>query len=605
MSILKLLKEAPYFKDLNDDVFNDLQNRWKLVEIKCGHALLQQGDSSEEAYILLEGRLRAILEIEGQESEVLGEIARGEVVGEMGAVFGTKRNATIIAVRNSTLLQLGKNDFLQLLKEQKNTSLDFIKTIVNRTKRSFVPNHRITTVAFIPLSQNVSVEGFFESLNQAVEKYSSVRHLSSQILQSESNGSIPLNEEHALKEVLIRYEDNYSLVIYQADDQWNKWTETCLARADKIIWLADSSQQSDPTIFENRVTQACLSLNHADHELVLLHPSKENYPKNTMQWLKKRKLSKHYNVARNNLGDIQRLARFLTGNAIGVALSGGGVRSSVQMGILQAMMEGGIPVDIIGGTSGGALIGGGFSQITDPKEFLPIVKEANDKFKKARKLTVPLVSLFSGNNFTKAIKTVSHGRNIEDLWIDFFCLSLSLVKGKLVVHRTGPLWEAIRASTAVNGIIPPFMKDGDCLVDGGLVNACPTDMLAKLGAGKSIAIIASSKSGISMGKPFSPHTSGWSILLQKLNPFNREKISPSLATNILQTMYIASDHLQYRIFADAPVDLFIHPPIDEFQSMDVDSGVGLVEFGYKYGLSQIEKWKEELGIMDESKTTNE
>ncbi|EAZ80069.1 cyclic nucleotide-binding and patatin-like phospholipase domain-containing protein [Algoriphagus machipongonensis] len=605
MFIQKLLKEAPYFKDLNDEIFNDLLNRGRLIEIKCGHALLQQGDNSQEAYILFEGRLRAILEIDEKESEVLGEIARGEVVGEMGAVFGTKRNATIIAVRNSTLLQLSKNDFIQLLKEQKNTSLDFIKTIVNRTKRSFVPNHRISTVAFIPLSSNVSVEGFLESLSHAIEKYSSVRHLSSQILQSELNGSIPLNEEDVLKEVLIRYEDNYSLVLYQADDQWNKWTETCLARADKIIWLADSSQHSDPTIFENRVNQACLSLNHADHELVLLHPSKENYPKNTLKWFEKRKLSKHYHISRNNLGDIQRLARFLTGNAIGVALSGGGVRSSVQMGILQAMMEGGIPVDIIGGTSGGALIGGGFAQITDPKEFHPIVKEADDKFKKAKKLTVPLVSLFSGNNFTKAIKTVSHGRNIEDLWIDFFCISLSLVNRKLVVHRTGPLWEAIRASTAVNGIIPPFMKDGDCLVDGGLVNACPTDMLAKLGAGKSIAIIASSKSGISMGKPFSPHASGWSILLQKLNPFNREKITPSLATNILQSMYIASDHLQYRIFADAPVDLFIHPPIDEFQSMDVDSGVGLVEFGYKYGLSQIEKWKEELGIMDEPNTNNE
>jgi lysophospholipid hydrolase len=268
------------------------------------------------------------------------------------------------------------------------------------------------------------------------------------------------------------------------------------------------------------------------------------------------------------------------------------------MGILHAMMEGGIPVDIIGGTSGGALIGGSFAQITDLSEFQPIVKEAENIFKHAKKLTMPLVSLYSGDNFTKAIKAIAHNRNIEDLWIDFFCLSLSLVNSKLVEHTSGPLWEAIRASTAVNGILPPLMKDGDCLVDGGLVNACPTDMLAKLGAGKSIAIIASSKSGISLGKSFSPHTSGWSILLKKLNPFHREKISPSITTNIIQSMYIASDHLQYRIFADSTVDLFIHPPIDQFQSMDVDSGPELYEFGYKYGISQVGKWKEELEKID-------
>ena len=596
MKVLKLLKDAPYFKGLDDQALIALQEKGSLVEIKCGHPLLQQGDTSKDAYFLLDGRLRAILETEGEESTVLGEIGRGEVVGEMAAVFGSKRNATIIAVRNSLLLRLSSVDFVELLQSQKNSLLELSKTILKRSKRSFVPDSRISTVTLVPINANINLEDFSKQLAEAVSRFTSVRMLSSTIVKEQLSGVNLHEEEKSLEAFLTQQEDEYSMLIYQADPSWNKWTEACLARTDKILWIADATQSPEASRFERRIKQASLSLNHASHELVLLHPSRAQPPIGTRRWLENRDLSRHYHIASNYPGDIQRLARFLTGNAIGVALSGGGFRSSVQMGILHAMMEGGIPVDIIGGTSGGALIGGNFSQIISLDEFQPLSVEAYEQFKGTRKLTLPFISLYAGRKFTRAIKALSRGKYIEDLWIDFFCLSLSLVRGKLVMHTKGPMWEAIRASMAVNGILPPVMKDGDCLVDGGLVNSCPTDLLIQFGAGKSIAIVASSKSGIKIDTPFTPEVSGWNLLLKKLNPFYRKEIAPSIGSNILQSMYIASDHLHYRIFADSPVDLFIQPPIDEFPSMDVHSGIELYQFGYEYGLSHIEEWKAQLGI---------
>ncbi|MCB0588888.1 MAG: cyclic nucleotide-binding domain-containing protein [Phaeodactylibacter sp.] len=593
MNALDLLKDVPYFKNLDEKALQELLIKGDMIQIRCGHPLMQQGDASDEAYILLDGRLRAILEKEGEEHTILGEIGRGEIVGELAALFGGERSATIIALRNSTLLRLGREDFVRLLQEQQGSLLHLTHTILKRASRSFSPNNGLSAVALVPATPNLSLDAFCHELAKAAARHTSVALLTSAIAGQKLGGKIPV-EGDELESLLAQYEDEHNLVLYQADPKWNKWTEACLSRADKIIWVADAEQSPEPCLSERRLTQACLSINHAAHELVLLHPSHNQYPTGTRHWLAERNLSRHFHIARDHSGDIQRLARFLTGNAIGVALSTGGMRASVQFGILHAMIEGGIPVDIIGGSSGGAFIGGVFAQIIAPDEFPRIVKEGEKLFKDSTKLTLPLVSLYSGRKFTQIIKALTHSRNIEDLWIDYFCLSLSLVNGSLVIHKEGPMWEAIRASAAVYGILPPLIKDSDCLVDGGLINACPTDLIAKMGAGKTIAVIASSKSGITVDGAFSPDVSGWDILLKKLNPLYRKKIKPSITANIIQSMLIASDHLQDRIYNDSSVDLFIHPPIGAIPSMDIQSLSKLYRFGYEYGLAHVEKWKEVL-----------
>ena len=542
---------------------------------------------------MLDGRLRAVLEQDGEENKVLAEIGQGEIVGEMAALFGGPRNATIIAVRNSTLLRLNREDFVELLQGQQDSLLHLSKTILKRASRSFVPSNRVGTITIIPTTPTLQLNDFCQQLLEAVSIYTSATLLTSTSIQ-EAIGTT--EDSHKLERFMAQQEEQHDLVLYLSAPKWNQWTEACLARADKIIWIAEADQSSEPSRFERRITKACLSLNHAAHELVLIHPSRKQHPTGTSRWMDKRQISRHYHVARDFQDDMQRLARFLTGNAIGLALSTGGMRASVQFGILHAMMEGGLPVDIIGGSSGGAVIGGVFSQITDPDEFPKIVKQGELLFKSATRLTLPMVSLYSGSQFTKIIKTLSNGRNIEDLWIDYFCLSLSLVNGSLVVHRNGPMWEGMRASAAVYGVLPPLIKDGDCLVDGGLINACPTDLLAQMGAGKTIAVIASSKSGITLEGSFSPDVSGWNILLKKLNPLYRQKITPNITTNIVQSMLIASDHLQNRIYNDSSVDLFIHPPIGKIPAMDTESLSKLYRFGYEYGMAHVEDWKEALGI---------
>lgn len=596
MNLTKLLESIPYFKSLDENMLQKLRAKSDISKLKCGEKLLRQGEGGNEVYILLEGRLRALREEDKQPAVVLGEISKGEIVGEMASLLGEKRNATIIAVRDCVLLKLKGADFISLLQKTEGSIKQLMQTVVKRTKKTFVPKHKITSVAIIPITKGIDLDRFCHQLEESLQSYTRAKLLTPSIIKEEQN------KANAAQQGLTDYEDEYAMLLYQTKKKLDKWTEECVGKVDKILIIADAKQSPKIRGFEEKLSAMLANTNHAAWELVLLHPSKCQKPKNTNLWLKNRTLNRHYHIAQNESKDFQKLARFLTGNTIGVALSGGGFRAIVQAGILHALMEGGIPIDIIGGSSGGAFIGGGYACLDQPEEVPLMVERGQKFFKSSKKLTFPIVSLFSGKNFTKAMKRFYGKKRIEDLWTDFFCLSLSLVTGKLNIHRTGYLWKNIRASTAVMGILPPVLKGKDCLVDGGLINACPTNILVQMGAEKVIVINASTQSGIQTDEKFSPSVSGWSLLLKRLNPFHKKRITPNIGTNIIQSMYMASNHLQDKVYSESRIDLFIEPPMGNFDSMNTDSAKEMYKIGYEYGISQIETWKKQLGFNTQNTT---
>ena len=599
MNILNLLKntlkDIPYFNNLSAEELQKFSNKATLVHLQCQETLLKQGELGEEVYVLIDGRLRAIRENEEAEPIILGEISKGEIVGEMAALIGEKRNATIYAIRDSLLLCFRGDDFVDLLQQQHSSIKQLIQTVTARTKKSFSPKQTVHSVALVPISKGLELGVFKEHLTEAFQPYMPLKVLSQAVFEEE-NGS-KFNERDNFDKELSNYEKKDNFLLYWTDGKWNNWTKHCLHRADKILFIADALQAHKVGAFEKKVLDLLSNVNHAAQELVLIHPSRNKTPTKTRRWLQKRNLQKHYHIAWNERKDVERLARFLTGNAIGVALSGGGMRAVVQSGILHAMLEGGIPVDIIGGSSGGAFIGAVVAHINEATEFRPSAIKAQKVFKSTTQFTPPIVSLFSGKRLTKAIQAFFGKVKIEDLWTDFFCPSLSLVTGKLMIHQTGPLWKAVRASTSVMGIFPPVLDGDDCLVDGGLINACPTNILAQIKVGKTIVINASTKSGIQTEAKFDPSVSGWNLLWKKLNPFYKKNIVPNIGTCIIQSMYMASNHLQAQVYANSKIDLFIEPPIENVDSdSGSDSGMELYEYGYQYGLSQVENWKEQLGL---------
>lgn len=77
---------------------------------------------------------------------------------------------------------------------------------------------------------------------------------------------------------------------------------------------------------------------------------------------------------------------------------------------------------------------------------------------------------------------------IEDLWLPFFCVSTNLSKSQVQVHQLGCLWQLVRASMTIVGMVPPVIREGEMLVDGGYLNNLPVDVMHTLGVHTVIVV---------------------------------------------------------------------------------------------------------------------
>ncbi|MEL6632795.1 MAG: cyclic nucleotide-binding and patatin-like phospholipase domain-containing protein [Bacteroidota bacterium] len=597
--IAQVLSSISYFQHLSQTDLMELIGKTQLLHLVCGEALVRQGEESDHAYILLDGRLKTTIQsVDGRESQI-GEIGQGEMVGETGVLLNQKRSATVTALRDCMLMVLTRDALIDSIKFQSESITAFTQTVLDRSKPTFAYRHQIASVLVFPISPSVQVQSFCRQLSQALASETQTKFLSKEIFVAET-GQACCNEtvsaRKALNAKLAVYESQHSVMVYMSEGKWDAWTQGCASRVDKVILVGKAGQSEVIGKEERQLLESLTQKNQAKNELVLIHPNKKQLPKATSKWTSPRPLTRHHHLVEGDQADFQKLARFITGKAIGLALSGGGFKATMQGGIIQAMLEGGIPLDIIGGSSGGAFSGAYFAKNPPLEETYPAMLESIQRFKKSMKLTLPIVSLYSGKNFTKVFQEMMGETEIEDLWTNFFCLSLSLVSGQIMVHQEGKLWEATRASSAVMGLVPPVIKDGDCLVDGGFINPCPTDILHRLGAGKIIVLSAFGKAGIDLQSSFSPSVSGWQILKRMLNPFSKQKAAPNMGTNIVQSMLMASTHLLNHTFDKSKIDLLIQPDVSSYRPQDKSAMNEMYEYGYNYGQQHLPKWKSALGI---------
>ncbi len=254
----------------------------------------------------------------------------------------------------------------------------------------------------------------------------------------------------------------------------------CLKKIELLYIVADakSPQQIDATILDTiNSNESHFPTNPV---LILLHPANTAMPSNTIYWLQQTQFSMHHHIKINSTKHYYRLLRFIRGKAVGLVLGGGGTRGWAHIGALKALREHKVPIDMIGGSSVGAIIAGCFAM----KES---VKDANKRFHTIiessrgsiswKSVTWPYVSLFNAKAFTESLQHVFDDIKIEDLWLPYFCISSNMATSEEEIHRNGLLWEKTRCSSSVPGIIPPMVINGELHLDGALVNNLPVDVM--------------------------------------------------------------------------------------------------------------------------------
>jgi predicted acylesterase/phospholipase RssA len=312
-------------------------------------------------------------------------------------------------------------------------------------------------------------------------------------------------------------------------------------------------------------------------------------PSNTAQWLSPRPaVIRHVHVRLEQPGDFERLARLLTGRAIGLVLGGGFARGLAHVGVLKAFSELGIPIDVLGGSSMGAMVGAQHLLGWDGDRILRDVSAACAR--SFDDITIPFVAFKRGGKFSRSVQSFFGDVQIENLWLPFFCTSANLNQADLKIYTRGSLASALLAATRAPGVFPPVVVDGDLHVDGGLINNVPVDVMKTFSnQGVVIGVDVSPPHQIRPVVDYGDDISGWQAIWNRFNP-TREKRSYRPSILLVLMRLIEFGGISYRVRAAGHADVYISPDVLRFKRNDFHLAREIADVGYTAARASLVEW---------------
>jgi len=262
--------------------------------------------------------------------------------------------------------------------------------------------------------------------------------------------------------------------------------------------------------------------------------------------------------------------------------------------------EKGIPVDMVGGTSIGSLVGGLYAISRDSdtmkKSMAYFCTNMSKLWRKVIDLTYPQTAMFSGAGFNHEIYSTIGDRQIEDLWIPYFAVTTDLSSSRMRVHSFGSLWRYIRASMTLTGYLPPLCDptDGHYLVDGGYINNLPADVAKARGASIVIAFDVGNRDTLNLTN-YGDAVSGWWLLFKKWWPWTQAVNIPDLNGIQSRLAYIACNHLLEEVKNSDYCFYLRCEEIMRYKTLDFDKFEEILEYGAEQGRLKItDEWASAL-----------
>jgi NTE family protein len=302
-------------------------------------------------------------------------------------------------------------------------------------------------------------------------------------------------------------------------------------------------------------------------------------PSPAMPWLTKFGVGLHCHVRSGCKSDMARLARYLIGRAVGIALSGGGARGCGHIGVIRALREAGLPIDLVGGTSMGAIIAAGIALEWDDIELRDRVHDAFVRSDPVSDYGFPFVSLTKGRKVARRLREHFGDARVEDLWRPYFAVASNLTTGRILVQREGVLWCALKASAAIPGLMPPHIEAGEVLVDGAVMNNLPADIMRGFRRGPVIGVdVARYQNLRAIGDDEQTMSRRW------LFPRD-QRDAPDIVSLLLRSAMVTSD-AQAKI-CRSQADLLLEPPLQDIDMRDWKAIDRAIDAGYHYAAEKL------------------
>ena len=543
---------------------------------------MHQAEQADDLYYVESGRFRVVV----NQKELVANVSSGEIIGELAFFAGGVRTADVIAERDSIVLGISRQDFEAISKEHPELNSTLLALIASRLATTTALGRSISErpariIALMGAGSSKLPEGLVAALAEAlttiVGQGTHVKTKCYDQSMAEHGGGYHkwLSDEEA--------KGSYILVDTSGP---KRWSERVCRNADSLLLVADNTT-TDRQI--NPFEESAFRWISPHHRSLLIIRGKQNQAiSGSRSWIDPREIRLHHHLALDSQADFSRLSRFLTGNAIGIVLAGGGALGCAHLGVIKALQKANIPLDFIGGTSAGAAMGCAIASGLSVEEVLGQMEDMFVKAGAMRKITLPIHSLLDPTVFDQQLKLRYGYDDITDQATNFFATSTNLSTNTLHTHRSGPRWEAIRASGSLPTILPPFIDDQkNILVDGGVLNNSPVSVMHELKSGPNIVVnLSDYSSEWRLNVSYADVRSRFELCRDLLLRRNRQHQFPSIIELMSRSMVISSRIAStYELTDD---DQVLSPPlISNMQLYDWTKGRELASLAEKYTQEQI------------------
>ena len=539
------LRRVPVLADLSEELLESLAETATDRRFRAGDWVLREGDEANSLFVIRSGRLEVVAE--GPPETVIRLLRRGQVLGELALLEGGTRTASIRARRDSHLIELGRDQFERLIAEAPAFALGLTRAMGAQLAASRTPTLTPGTpraIAALPLDEAAPVGEAAERFAAALARHGKVETLTA--------GAVGTGAE--MVAALERAERENDRVVLVADSvaPGGEWTDFCVRESDAVFAIT-SGVPGRAWVEHPDALRGC--------ELVVLGPS---VSEGALQALEPREVQ-----VLPEGSDLQptldRTARRMTGNAVGVVLSGGGARAFAHLGVLEELLAAGVLIDRIAGVSLGSLVAGGLAAGHGSDVLAEAFKASFVDDNPTGDYTLPLFSMIRGSRTRALLDRYFGETRIEELQIRFFCLSCDLISRETVIHKTGRLRDAIHASLSIPGIFPPISTpEGRLLVDGGVLDNLPVEPMARSGEGPVMAVDVTGKMG-DFRKPVRPGIARLGRPVRRYLTGSEAEV-PRLSETIVRTVTVGS--IDTAEAARRHADLVIQPPVERIGLLD-------------------------------------
>ena len=580
----------------------EIYKKGKWVFLEDNSNLFNYGEKSDSFYLLVTGLLKAYIPKKGELIEV-GEIYEGEVIGEMGILTNEARSASIFATRDSVVFKIDLEKANEIIMQYPLVLLQVATKIADRLRNVQDSNerHRTDIHSIVQLSSGKNhtkeIISIGNSLIDSMNKFNRSIVVSSkkvnEILNIESiNAELERDKFYpALDDLVDNFTKENRYLLLLCDEEYTPWTTWCLAISDKNIFVVEESAGVSNTELLNKMNLSEKDIPihlHDEKQLIIYHQSKNSFPSKTSSIIEMLpKISNHYHMSINNKNDSDRVSRLIAKKGIGLCLSGGGAKGNAHIGVYKALIEHNIPIDAVCGTSAGGIVASLIAFGYDPETIISRLKETY-KRKSFKEYTIPVTSIIATKKVIQDAIFLGNDMDIEDLWIPYFSIAVNISKSKLDVIDKGPVYKATRATAALPGILLPVIKDTSFLVDGGLINNMPGDIMLKKYGGKLISVSVSPQEDLDAKFNDFPNQSSYFIkkLLRMNKKFPHE--IPGLSNILMRSIFVASSNKIKEVIDLS--DLFLDLQVKDVGLLEFEKIDESVEFGYEYAMKKLKNF---------------